>query len=204
MKNLLAIIFCFITSINLSFATEYDLFTLQGDTLIYDTGDVDIKEDDYNNLKEILLENDDIKTIQLNSYGGDLFAANAMGDLIVDFELNTHAVGICESACINIFIAGEKRTLERGSKLGFHRAYMEVDLVREDYVLFKDEMGWEDEFDLAVYMYDIGMDDAFTELKLLLERGVDADFAIRTLSTESDGMWYPRRKELIEANVITE
>ena len=36
MKNLLAIIFCFVTSINLSFATEYDLFTLQGDTLIYD------------------------------------------------------------------------------------------------------------------------------------------------------------------------
>jgi hypothetical protein len=65
-------------------------------------------------------------------------------------------------------------------------------------------MGWEDEFDMAVYMYDIGMDDAFTELKLLLERGVDPDFAIKTISAESDEMWYPRRKELIEANVITE
>jgi hypothetical protein len=48
------------------------------------------------------------------------------------------------------------------------------------------------------------MDDAFTELKLLLERGVDPDFAIKTISAESDEMWYPRRKELIEANVITE
>ena len=204
MKNLLAIIFCFVTSINLSFATEYDLFTLQGDTLMYDTGDGDIKEDDFHNLREILLENDGIKTIQLRSFGGDLFVANAMGDLIIDFELDTHISGICESACTNIFIAGEKRTLERGSKLGFHRAYLEVDAVREDYALFKDEMGWEDEFDMAVYMYDIGMDDAFTELKLLLERGVDPDFAIKTISAESDEMWYPRRKELIEANVITE
>ena len=204
MKNLLAIIFCFVTSINLSFATEYDLFTLQGDTLMYDTGDGDIKEDDFHNLREILLENDGIKTIQLRSFGGDLFVANAMGDLIIDFELNTHVVGICESACTNIFIAGEKRTLERGSKLGFHRAYLEVDTVREDYALFKDEMGWEDEFDMAVYMYDIGMDDAFTELKLLLERGVDPDFAIKTISAESDEMWYPRRKELLEANVIIE
>ena len=40
-------------------------------------------------------------------------------------------------------------------------------------------------------------------MKYLIERGVEGNFAIKTLNADSDDMWYPRRKELIAAGVIT-
>ena len=36
-----------------------------------------------------------------------------------------------------------------------------------------------------------------------IERGIDPLFAIKTMSATSDDMWFPRRKELEKANVIT-
>ena len=40
------------------------------------------------------------------------------------------------------------------------------------------------------------------DLKYLIERGVDGNFAIKTLTADSDDMWYPRRKELEAAGVV--
>ena len=42
-----------------------------------------------------------------------------MADLIIDYELDTNVSGTCESACTLVLLAGEKRTLERGSWVNF-------------------------------------------------------------------------------------
>ena len=44
----------------------------------------------------------------------------------------------------------------------------------------------------------------YIEFEYLLERGVSPSFAIDTLKAGADGMWYPRRKQLLEAGVLTE
>ena len=46
--------------------------------------------------------------------------------------------------------------------------------------------------------------EVFSDFEYLLERGVNAQFAIRTLKASSDNMWYPRRAELEAAGVLTE
>ena len=40
------------------------------------------------------------------------------------------------------------------------------------------------------------------DLKYHIERGVDGNFEIKTLTADSDDMWYPRRKELEAAGVV--
>ena len=40
------------------------------------------------------------------------------------------------------------------------------------------------------------------DLKYFIELGVDGNFAIKTLTADSDDMWYPRRKELEVAGVV--
>ena len=47
-------------------------------------------------------------------------------------------------------------------------------------------------------------DDFLQALVFFLERGVKPQFAIQTLRAGSDGMWYPRRKELLEGGILTE
>ena len=41
-------------------------------------------------------------------------------------------------------------------------------------------------------------------MQYLIERGVEPLFIIKTLRATTEGMWYPRRKELLDANFITE
>ena len=41
-------------------------------------------------------------------------------------------------------------------------------------------------------------------MSMMLERGVDAAFAVETLKAEPSDMWYPYPKQLRTANVVTE
>ena len=79
-------------------------FSINGDTIIYDTFKAadetlaEINWEDTNVLAKILSENPNIKTLQLNSLGGIIDAAEYMSDIIIDFELNTHVVGECSNS----------------------------------------------------------------------------------------------------------
>ena len=103
-------------------------FSIEGNTLIYDTfkaaneSKAEINWEDSDILAQMLLDNPNIKTLQMNSRGGLIDAAIYMSDIIIDYELDTHIVGECSSACAILFIAGEKRTIQRGSWLGFHQS----------------------------------------------------------------------------------
>ena len=114
-------------------------FSIDGDTIIYDTFKAtdetlaEINWEDTNVLAKILSGNPNIKTLQLNSLGGIIDAAVYMSDIIIDFELNTRVVGECSSSCAILFIAGEKRTIQRGSWLGFHQGSWDKDSIKEHY-----------------------------------------------------------------------
>ena len=59
-----------------------------------------------------------------------------------------------------------------------------------------------DEFEFSEWLYNDTQVQILRDLKYLIERGVDGNFAIKTLTADSDDMWYPRRKELEAAGVV--
>ena len=183
-------------------------FSIDGDTIIYDTFKAtdetlaEINWEDTNVLAKILSENSNIKTLQLNSLGGIIDAAEYMSDIIIDFELNTHVVGECSSSCAILFIAGEKRTIQRGSWLGFHQGSWDKDSIKEHYEYNKAEYGWANEFEHSSWIYKDTQKQIFRDMEYLIERGVEPLFAIKTMKADNEDMWYPRRKELEAAGVI--
>ncbi len=181
---------------------SYDKFSVDGEQLTYDTGVSEISSLDSGWLDDLLLANPGITMMQLTSDGGDILAAYPMADLIIDYGLNTHVVGDCVSACTILFLAGEARTMQRGSRLGFHQTSWDADNMAVYYEDQRRDHGWKSEFDFAAWVYLDATKDVLTELRYMLERGVDAEFAIKALDAEPDDMWHPRRAELEEAGVI--
>lgn len=187
-------------------------FAIDGDVLHYNTNLAATEDwqgiipEDLDFFEKVLEENPDIKVVHLTSWGGDIETSYQIADLIIDYELDTHVVEICYSACPTIFLGGEKRTLARVSKLGFHRGWWDAESMKEYYESEKENSGWKTAFDFASWVYEDAQEDIYKEFKFLLERGVEPFFAIKTIQAhpnESDG-WYPRRKELREANFLTE
>ena len=67
---------------------------------------------------------------------------------------------------------------------------------------YKDD--YDSVFDFTSWVYDDTQDTLFKKFQYFIERDVDPLFIIETLRAKSDGMWYPRRKELLNANFITQ
>ncbi len=184
-------------------------FQVDGEILHYNTElaveeiNRQIAEEDVEVLLKTLKENPNIKVINLTSWGGYTSAAVEMADIIIDFELDTHVKQICFSACPILLIAGETRTLERGSKIGFHRSWWDSDSMRSYYEEERERSGWENEFDFSSWIYDESQEEIYSQFKYYLERGVSPSFVIETMKARSDDGWFPRRKDLLKANVIT-
>ena len=143
------------------------------------------------------------KLVVLTSEGGNLNTSKAISDLIIDYEIDTHAVGECSSGCTIIFLAGNKRTLERGSKLGFHRSSWSVSSLKEAYESSPED--WNNNiYEFAQWVDAVALEDAFSDLQYLLERGVEPQFAIKTMKAEAGDMWYPRRMEMRKAGLLTQ
>ena len=186
-------------------------FKVDGNILHYNTeiavdeNNQEINVDDIDYLLKTLKDNPNIKTLHLTSWGGSIGAAADMSDIIIDFGLNTHVKEICFSACNLLLIGGEIRTLEKGSKIGFHRSSWGSESMK-DYYKDKENQeyfGWKNEFDFSSWVYDDSQELIYKQFKYYLERGISPEFVIETMRARSEDGWYPRRKELLEANIIT-
>ncbi len=56
------------------------------------------------------------------SAGGDLFAAHQIGDIISRESIETTVFALCYSACVDIFISGNRRYMAADAELGLHAA----------------------------------------------------------------------------------
>ena len=92
-------------------------FAVDGDTLTYDSetpgpGETSgIALEDVAIMLDLLRGNEAITRLQLNSSGGELYAASQMSDIVLDFGLDTHIHGDCDSSCVLVFLAGAHRTM---------------------------------------------------------------------------------------------
>ena len=185
-----------------------DVFKVKDNILYFDTVKSDItdeiSEGHEEELLRILKKHDEIDTLILNRGGGLVYVANEMADLVIDARLSTHVEFSCESSCATVFLAGKKRSLALGGRIGFHKSYWEANSIKEFYESEKETEGWSNIFDFASWMYEDTQSEIFTEFEYLIERGVTPKFAIETLRAGSGGMWYPRRSKLFEGGVLTD
>lgn len=135
----------------------------------------------FNGLVETLAANPDITRLHLSSRGGLVPAARAMARQVGLHRMEVEAHGLCASACVLIFMAGERRLLAADGELGFHR--------------------WHDKGMAQLF----GQPDPEQRDKdWLLARGLDADFVTRIFDTPHDTLWRPTRDELRDAGVLTD
>ena len=183
-------------------------FKLDGEILFYDTdsappGQDEINWQDVETLVFLLRQQQQIEVLHLNSAGGLIEAAREMADIIIDFELDTRVTDECASACFTLFLAGESRQLDRGGRLGFHRSSWDAASMEEYYKDARADIGWDSLYEFASWSYEEAQKDVLSEMEYLLERGVDPEFAIKTLRAENADMWFPRRRELTLAGVLS-
>ena len=183
-------------------------FKLDGEILFYDTdsappGQDEINWQDVETLVFLLRQQQQIEVLHLNSAGGLIEAAREMADIIIDFELDTRVTDECASDCVTLFLAGESRQLDRGGRLGFHRSSWDAASMEEYYKDARADIGWDSLYEFASWSYEEAQKDVLSEMEYLLERGVDPEFAIKTLRAENADMWFPRRRELTLAGVLS-
>jgi len=187
---------------------EAKFVRLDEGVLLYDTEtipddpDAEIAEEDIAILRRYLVEDADITTLRLYSYGGSVWAGFRMADIIIDFDIDTEVVDDCASACTLMFLAGAGRRMSRGARLGFHNWKWSKAAITSFYERRKDTEGWEDPFDLAAWIYVDTQIETHDVLNYQLERGMDPGFAIDLLWKGRDGLYYPRRAELQAAGVL--
>ena len=196
MRSLLALSFLLLSTTSLLGQSRY---TIDGDTL---TLDMTIKEpgyefdgalDEYDETEVIsyLFDNPQIKTLRVTGPGGYLPTASAIAEYLIRHDINTEAVGECNSACAQIFLGGKTRILAPDAKLGFHRPHLVKEREKQFYEENHVEKGWKDRFDYGIDTYDLAMLHMVKSIEYMLNRGVNIDFILKRYSTSSYDIWYP-------------
>ena len=185
-------------------------FVVDGDRLLYDTTvlvdgkEHDIRYSDLEDIRNLLRQNEQIKVLEVNSSGGGHYPSMDIAALVIDFDLDTHVEDSCESSCVNVFLAGNKRTMARGARIGFHQLSWTARSVEDYYNKHRERREWDTPFRFAEWMYQDTQTETYNRLNYMVQRGVDAQFAIRTIRKPDTSMWFPYRAVLLAAGVVTE
>lgn len=132
-----------------------------------------------NDLKQLLTNNEGIEGIVLNSRGGRVFEARAVAKQIRERGSKTYVFEDCLSACTTAFIAGKRRYLAEGARLGFHGYRLQS-------VLPTIDVDEEQEKDLAFYR----------------AQGVAPAWLDKIFSEPHESIWFPDQQELVGAGVV--
>ena len=121
------------------------------------------------------------RILRLESAGGRVAEARGVAGLVHRHDLATSARTECSSACTLVLLAAERRYLEPGARLGFHRYGLRSPLVG----IFLDPAA-EQARDVALFR----------------GREVAGAFLERVAATPHAEMWFPSPAELLAAGVV--
>jgi len=116
----------------------------------------------------------------LDSKGGLFREADLLAKSISQHGLDTYVEGECSSACTIAFLAGTRRCIAEGARLGFHAASYQRDLSRKT-----------------------SQNAADYERNLYIQAGLSATFIDTIMKTPNLSVWYPSHRELREAGVTS-
>ena len=200
LHNKLKYIFILITSYFLSLPLVAEEFVIDNNDLVISgakVGDVD-------KILSLLENNENINRVVFNGvYQGGQTDGLEISDLIIDFELDTHIIDYCWGNCIFMFMGGQNRTMAKGSELainmtGYRLEFIEGIIENKDYEV----LGSLSEY--IVWVDEVAREEIIEYFTLLLEQGVEPSFIIESIEKASKENWIPRRKQLLEANILTE
>ena len=134
-------------------------------------------------LQTLLKQNVKIKTIELESSGGLIYAARALAFTIEKNQLDTHVEGVCNSACTVAYIAGKNRTLGDNGKIGFH------------------QYEFQKQHPLQVKQAE---DEQEKDRQYFSQRGVSKAFLETVYRSGHHAIWQPERAVLKQSGVITQ
>lgn len=97
-----------------------EVIELQGNQDILILGEIGTGS--YEALLEVVSRPPGVAIVRLDSRGGRVAEAIKMGELLRRHNVTTYVHGDCLSACTALFLAGNRRVVHGGSKLGFHSA----------------------------------------------------------------------------------
>lgn len=188
-------------------AAQASKFTATGEVLTYDTEaggeEGELAWEDVAELRRLLAANPAVTILSLNSGGGSISAGEDMALVVIDYQLDTRVDGECSSSCVTVFLAGKRRSMTRGSKIGLHSRWWAPEDVQAYYEEQKASENWDSPFEFGSWIYEDTQAEIHAGLTYLLDRGVDPAFAIRMHAPRED-MWYPSRAELEQAGVLRE
>lgn len=153
-------------------------------------------------IAELVRSNPAIKTLVLSGAFPLTNDAFDVARMVEDMGLATKVDGECSDACIYIFVAGAKRELPEGAKIGVHRRTISAEYLSESFEAGQAKYGWKDAHAQSAMMYDRGQSDMRWAIEWLMDHGVSLDFALRMFATTREDMWWPDRGELIAVGVI--
>lgn len=178
---------------------------VDGAVVVFDTEsgqqDSEIELEDVTLLRDALRSHPTVTTLRLNSSGGSIYAAEELSRVVSDFELDTEVDGRCTSSCVTVFLAGERRSMTRGSAIGFHARWWSPEDIQTYYEDNKDDEGWTTPFALASWIYEDTQAEIHRALVYVISRGVDPRFAVE-MHAPREQMWYPSRAELEAAGIL--
>ncbi|MBT3408979.1 zinc-ribbon domain-containing protein [Candidatus Woesearchaeota archaeon] len=120
-----------------------------------------------------------IKILHLNSIGGRISEAKKLSRIVKNKNITTYTSTGCYSACIDIFIAGKYRFINKNADLGFHQpSFPGMDASDLNSEIAKQE-------------------------QFYINQGTKKDFIKKAFSTPNNDLWKPSHFELLQANVIT-
>jgi len=145
-------------------------------------------------IQELLINNDKITGIIIDSYGGLIYEGYKLAEIIEKYNLNTYSIIECSSAATIAFIAGKERYINFETKMGFHNPFSIID-IRKDYDLN------------ALELNTIRKQNKLSKsdyLNYLYEHGISNNFIDKLVNYNSKDLLYPTIDELIESKIITE
>lgn len=157
----------------------YDVTQVPGTTLARLVGDM--QNGTTRVLEKWFIEHPNITGIILDSTGGRVYEGRGVARLVREKGLDTYTMTGCYSACTIAYIAGVKRFVVDGAKLGFHQ-YTYATAKNLGYL----DSSAEQDKDLSSYR----------------SRGIDEGFIERVFDASSSDMWFPDYDQLIASRVI--
>ncbi|MEN9628992.1 MAG: hypothetical protein RJA10_2219 [Pseudomonadota bacterium] len=130
-------------------------------------------------VKALLVASPQLRQVSLQSTGGRLDEALQLADALRERGLPVRATGECSHACPLVFLAGSKRHLSPGARLGFHRISA-------------------GDFNLP-YQGLLNR-----ELRhRLITAGLTPHLATKAVATPPTAMWFPEGDELSSAGLVS-
>ncbi len=199
LHNKLKYIFILIITYSLSLPLVAEEFVIDNNDLVISGA----KVEDVDKILSLLENNENINRVVFNGvYQGGQTDGLEISDLIIDFELDTHIIDYCWGNCIFMFMGGQNRTMAKGSELainmtGYRLEFIEGIIENKDYEV----LGSLSEY--IVWVDETAREEIIEYFTLLLEQGVEPSFIIESIEKASKENWIPRRKKLLEANILT-